>query len=120
MELYPSFKLPCEFDYQLLRLIDVKDATTYMSFGSNEGWPTAFQVVDTRCGVCGHPLGNSKAHPGTRGASFLYTNLNALKEVFITARECTNSLCKAMHIVNRMWYIYLSGMFLNFFRTNFL
>ena len=51
-----SFKLPCEFDYQLLRLIDVKDATTYMSFGSNEGWPTVFQVVDTHCGVCGIPL----------------------------------------------------------------
>ncbi|KAJ7360483.1 hypothetical protein OS493_015584 [Desmophyllum pertusum] len=95
MELYSLFKLPYKLGHQLLRLINTKDALTYL--GSNEGWPTSFEVVDSHCGVCGSPLGASKAHPGTRGACYIYSNLNVFKEVSINMQECSNSLCKAMH-----------------------
>ena len=45
------------------------------------------------------PLGLARVHPGSRGSSILYTNLNTFKEVVIHVSECTETSCKAMHRV---------------------
>lgn len=97
LRLYGDKKLPYLFSSELLTLIKRKDAQTFL--GLNEGWPNLFEVEDLACGVCGNPLGPSKLHPGGRGSSILYTNLNPFKEIVIKVRECTGNTCKAMHRV---------------------
>ena len=44
-------------------------------------------------------MGAANLHPGTRGGSVIYSDLNLFKEVVVKVRECCSSACKAMHRV---------------------
>ena len=85
------------FGRDLMSRIKMKDALTFQ--GSSDGWPLLFAVESKVCKVCGNPLGPARVHPGSRGSSILYTNLNTFKEVVIHVSECTETSCKAMHRV---------------------
>ena len=98
LQLYANEKLPYRYSTQFLNLVSRKDAATHLSC-SGQGWPSIFEVADASCRLCGNPLGQSKVHSGSRGDSVLYSNLNHLKKVVIRVKECSASLCKAMHRV---------------------
>ena len=97
MRLYANKTLPYHFGRDLMSRIKMKDALTFQ--GSSDGWPLLFAVESKVCKVCGNPLGPARVHPGSRGSSILYTNLNTFKEVVIHVSECTETSCKAMHRV---------------------
>ena len=98
LQLYANEKLPYCYSTQCLNLVSRKDAATHLScFGL--GWSSISEVADASCRLCGNPLGKSKVHSGSRGDSVLYSNLNHLKKVVIRVKECSASLCKAMHRV---------------------
>ena len=97
MKLYTNKTLPYHFGRDLMSRIKMKDALTFQ--GSSDGWPLLFAVESKVCKVCGNPLGPARVHPGSRGSSILYTNLNTFKEVVIHVSECTETSCKAMHRV---------------------
>ena len=98
LQLYANEKLPYCYSTQCLNLVSRKDAATHLSC-SGLGWPSIFEVADASCRLCGNPLGQSKVHSGSRGGSVLYSNLNHLKKVVVRVKECSASLCKAMHRV---------------------
>lgn len=97
LNLYSSFKLPYHFGSEYLNNVSVKDASSL--FGFENGWPSVSEVKKVTCQICGAPLGASKCHPGQRGNSILYTNLNPFKEVEVKVKECTSLECRAMHRV---------------------
>ena len=98
LQLYANEKLPYRYSTQFLNLVSRKDAATHLSC-SGQGWPSIFEVADASCRLCGNPLGQSKVHSGSRGGSVLYSNLNPFKKVVVRVKECSSSLCKAMHRV---------------------
>ena len=98
LQLYANEKLPYCYSTQCLNLVSCKDAATHLSC-SGQGWSSIFEVADASCRLCGNPLGQSKVHSGSRGGSVLYSNLNHLKKVVVRVKECSASLCKAMHRV---------------------
>ena len=98
LQLYANEKLPYRYSTQFLNLVSRKDAATHLSC-SGQGWPSIFEVADASCRLCGNPLGQSKVHSGSRGGSVLYSNLNPFKKVVVRVKECSLSLCKAMHRV---------------------
>ena len=98
LKLYADKTLPYHFNSEFMSLIKKKEAETFLG-SSTEGWPLLFEVGNLNCEVCGNPLGPGKIHPGSRGSSILYTNLNPFKEIIIHVKECTKTSCKAMHRV---------------------
>ena len=83
---------------------------------SPTGWPEIFEPTETNCGLCNHVLGESCAHPGSRGKSFLLMELNPFKEIRVLVKICTNTECSAMHQVfpyELDMYYYVSTLSLN-------
>jgi hypothetical protein len=66
---------------------------------SPTGWPDVFEPPETNCGLCNNILGEARAHPGSRGKSFLLTELNPFKEIKVLVKMCTNPECSVMHQV---------------------
>ena len=97
LNLYSLQKIPYSFPPDQLKAMNIKDAGTFL--GTSQGWPSLFVVEDDMCRLCGSPLGAAKLHPGTRGGSVIYSNLNPSKEVVVKVKECCSSACKAMHRV---------------------
>lgn len=77
--------------------MNIKDTGTFL--GTSQGWPSVFVVEDNICRLCSSPLGVAKLHPGARGGSVIYSNLNPFKEVIVYVKGCRASTCKAMHRV---------------------
>ena len=63
---------------------------------SPTGWPEIFEPTETNCGLCNHVLGESRAHPGSRGKSFLLMELNPFKDIRVLVKIRTNTECSAM------------------------
>lgn len=61
------------------------------------GWPDILEPSETTCSLCNSPLGEGKAHHGSRGKSYLLTELNPFKEIKVLVKICTNPKCSAMH-----------------------
>ncbi|XP_028418841.1 HMG domain-containing protein 3-like [Dendronephthya gigantea] len=64
---------------------------------SPAGWPEILEPSETLCGLCSSPLGEGKAHHGSRGKSYLLTELNPFKEIKVRVKMCTNTNCSAMN-----------------------
>ena len=72
--------------------------------------------TETNCGLCNHVLGESRAHPGSRGKSFLLMELNPFKDIRVLVKIRPNTECSAMDQVFpyelRMYY-YVNKLSLN-------
>ena len=104
LNLYSLQKIPYSFPPDQLKAMNIKDAYSAGTFlGTSQGWPSLFVVEDDICKLCGSPLGAAKLHPGTRGGSVIYSNLNPFKEVVVKVKEC----CSSAVSTNLMWTFWM-------------